>query len=58
MSLAWCVGDVEEGARKVLPQLNSEILEMRGKFDDNIWYIIVDRIFCKVGNKLFTFDVS
>ncbi|GJQ84250.1 hypothetical protein Trydic_g2916 [Trypoxylus dichotomus] len=37
MSIAWCVGDVEDIVRKFLPELNSEIMKMRDNFDDNNW---------------------
>ncbi|KAI4472058.1 hypothetical protein MML48_1g03947 [Holotrichia oblita] len=58
MSIAWCVGDVEDIVKGILPDLNRHIIEMRDKFDDNNWYIVVNQLHCKIGNKLFTFDIS
>lgn len=59
MSLVWCVGDVEDAIKNILPQLNNEFVEVRNKIDsENSWYIVVDQIHCKVGNKLFTIDIS
>lgn len=55
MSVAWCVGDFEKDLNLVLPQLNHKLSELIDEFDDDNWYIHVNSIYCKIGNKYYTF---
>lgn len=58
MSIAWCVGDFETELNQVLPQLNHKLSDLIDTFNDDSWYIYVNSIFCKTGNKYYTFPLQ
>lgn len=58
MSIAWCVGDFEKELNIVLPQLNHKFSELIDDFGNDQWYIYVNSIFCKVGNKYYNFGLQ
>lgn len=55
MSIAWCVGDFEKELNSFLPQLNHRLSELIDDFGSDHWYIYVNSIFCKTGNKYYNF---
>nr|XP_022901982.1 U6 snRNA phosphodiesterase [Onthophagus taurus] len=58
MSIAWCLGDQEENIKQILPELNDQLLSVMSDYPEDYWYIIVDRLECKIGNKYFSFGTS
>lgn len=54
MTVAWCGGDYEDQLNLVLPQLNHKLSELIDNNNDN-WYIYVNSIHCKTGNKYYSF---
>ncbi|KAJ8927871.1 hypothetical protein NQ314_019615 [Rhamnusium bicolor] len=53
MSIAWCVGDFERELNLVLPQLNDVLQELMDNYSQENWYIYVEYVLCKTGNKHF-----
>ncbi|XP_028131639.1 U6 snRNA phosphodiesterase 1 isoform X1 [Diabrotica virgifera virgifera] len=58
MSIIWCVGDYEEELNRILPQLNSKLHDLMDTSNQENWYIYVQFIMCKTGNKHFKFDLT
>ncbi|XP_018564065.1 U6 snRNA phosphodiesterase [Anoplophora glabripennis] len=58
MSIAWCVGDFEEELKSLLPQLNRQLHELMDDFSQENWYIYVQYLLCKTGNKYFQFYLT
>ncbi|CAG9770916.1 unnamed protein product [Ceutorhynchus assimilis] len=58
MSIAWCVGDVEKELQNYLPQINDKLEQLMEIHSQDNWYIYVDYLLCKTGNKYFQFVLS
>lgn len=58
MSVAWCVGDHEEEITAALSRLNSELQKLIESASLEYLSVYVCYIFCKSGNKIFTFPLS
>ncbi|XP_056649064.1 U6 snRNA phosphodiesterase 1 isoform X2 [Diorhabda sublineata] len=58
MSIVWCVGDHEEELNSLLSKLNSKLQDLMEAYSQDCWYIYVNTLMCKSGNKLFKFDLS
>lgn len=58
ISIAWCVGDYEEELNKILSQLNTRLQEVVINHHDENWYIYVEHLFCKSGNKCYAFPLT
>lgn len=58
MSIVWCVGDFEEELKSVLPQLNHHLHDLMAEYSQENWYIYVEYLLCKIGNKYFQFNLS
>ncbi|XP_018324997.1 U6 snRNA phosphodiesterase [Agrilus planipennis] len=57
MSVVWCAGDYEKVLKNVLSELNALTMETRTSHPDTN-YLLVDKINCKTGNKIFTFNLQ
>lgn len=58
MSIAWCVGDFEKEVKDILPEINNKINYLMQIHTQDNWYIVVDHLMCKIGNKYFQFLLS
>nr|CAH7735810.1 unnamed protein product [Callosobruchus chinensis] len=58
MSIAWCVGDFENELNAILPELNQKFSELTETYTQEYWYIFVQMIYFKTGNKLFQFNLT
>ncbi|XP_060535850.1 U6 snRNA phosphodiesterase 1 [Cylas formicarius] len=58
LSVAWCVGDRERDFAHYLPRINAHLAELKTARSQDNWYILVDRLVCKIGNKMFEFHVK
>lgn len=58
MSICWCVGDREQEINCYLPVLNEKLHEIVNVLDLNHLSIFAQYIYCKIGNKMFTFALS
>ncbi|XP_068917572.1 U6 snRNA phosphodiesterase 1 [Tenebrio molitor] len=57
VSIAWCVGDHQEQLKSLLSDLNRELEVLMGEYSQENWYIYVEQIMCRTGNKLFEFHL-
>lgn len=55
MSVAWCVGDFENELNLILPQLNHKLSKLIDDYGNDNWYIYVNSLYCKTGNKYYNF---
>ncbi|KAJ8924948.1 hypothetical protein NQ315_001113 [Exocentrus adspersus] len=58
LSIAWCVGDFEQELKLVLVQFNHQLRELMEEYSQENWYIYVENLICKTGNKYFQFYLS
>ncbi|KAJ8939036.1 hypothetical protein NQ318_012634 [Aromia moschata] len=58
MSIAWCVGDFEEELKLLLPQLSQHLHDLMDCHSQENWYIYVEYLLCKTGNKYFQFYLT
>lgn len=56
ISLLWCLGDRRDELNSLLPQFCS-LLERLSAADDSNFAIFVEQLFCKIGNKLYKFQL-
>lgn len=57
MSIAWIVGDVEEELNKYISEMNSIFNQLISVYSQENWYIYVNYLLCKSGNKTFQFNL-
>lgn len=57
LSIAWCLGDRTAELQHYLPQFNQELEQLMEEFTQENWYVYVDKILCRSGNKLFSFNL-
>lgn len=58
ISIAWCLGDQTEKLKSLIPHLNHDLDQLMTEFSQENWYIYVEEIFCRTGNKIFQFQLS
>lgn len=58
ISIAWCLGDRTAELRHYLPQWNHELEQLLEEFTQEYWYVVVNKIFCRSGNKMFSFNLT
>lgn len=56
VSILWCVGDRRNELQALLPQFR-HLLEHSLSIDDSNLMIEVKNLFCKIGNKLYSFHL-
>ncbi|XP_055305183.1 U6 snRNA phosphodiesterase 1 [Sitodiplosis mosellana] len=56
VSLLWCLGDRRNELHALLPQF-CKLLEHLSSIDDSNLTIDVEKLFCKIGNKLYSFHL-
>ncbi|XP_044269184.1 U6 snRNA phosphodiesterase [Tribolium madens] len=57
ISIAWCLGDATEKFKSIIGDLNHELEQLMNEFSQENWYIYVEEVFCRTGNKLFRFQL-
>lgn len=58
MSLVWSVGDHEALYNSYLDKFTEILSNFIATYPQNYWYIHVNSLFCKCGNKLFNFNLG
>ncbi|XP_050301754.1 U6 snRNA phosphodiesterase 1 [Anthonomus grandis grandis] len=53
LSIAWCVGDKKETLQTYLPKINQKFSELMQSHPQEEFYIYVNSLLCKSGNKYF-----
>lgn len=56
VSILWCLGDKREELTSLLPYF-CNILERLSSADDSSLVLNVERLHCKIGNKLYQFQL-
>ena len=54
----WCLGDHEADMNHTLTELNQCTMELMSRFPQNNFYHYVNKIECKIGNKLFAIEIK
>ncbi|XP_030765823.1 U6 snRNA phosphodiesterase isoform X2 [Sitophilus oryzae] len=57
MSIAWCLGDRQSELNDCLPEINSILETLKEIHNDDNWYIFVEYLLGKIGNKQFQFHL-
>lgn len=58
VSLLWCLGDRRNELMALLPQFCSKFEDVSSTADDNLGFALhVEQLFCKIGNKLYKFQL-
>ncbi|KAL1518170.1 hypothetical protein ABEB36_001832 [Hypothenemus hampei] len=55
VSIAWCVGDHQQELTSHIQGLNEKLACLRQRYDQSHWYMFVESVHCKIGNKQFQF---
>ncbi|XP_044748014.1 U6 snRNA phosphodiesterase [Coccinella septempunctata] len=58
ISILWCVGDLQSKLDSYLPHFNLMLNKVMTEYSEQIWYIPVNYLFCKTGNKKFQFPLD
>lgn len=56
VSLLWCLGDRRNELQALLPKFH-RLLEHLSSLDDSSLTLDVKQLFCKIGNKLYSFHL-
>ncbi|CAH0547447.1 unnamed protein product [Brassicogethes aeneus] len=57
MSIAWVQGDFKEELGKYVTEINNVFIQLLNTYTQDTWYIYVNYLLCKIGNKSFQFNL-